>query len=80
MIALSTRVCLCLAPLQALTPLVATHQTGRMSGRGVGDTLRAIYQSEGPRGFFRCQLQRPAGAPVPHGVRQRMLPVAGSRC
>ena len=26
-----------------------------MSGRGVGDTLRAIYQSEGPRGFFRCK-------------------------
>ena len=53
-VARDTRVCLFPAPLPPLTPFVATHQTGRMSGRGVGDTLRAIYQSEGPRGFFRC--------------------------
>jgi hypothetical protein len=38
---------------RALTA-AAARQTGRMSGRGVGDTLRAIYQSEGARGCFRC--------------------------
>lgn len=28
-------------------------QTGRMTGNGVGDTLREIYRTEGSRGFFR---------------------------
>jgi hypothetical protein len=31
-------------------------QTGRMRGRGVGETLLDILHREGPQGLFRCSL------------------------